>query len=102
MRVFFPHHPQLLPQIQAYSERYRHVLTLTLAPLTVPGGEASKNNPTLIEDLQRQMDRVGLCRHSYVVGIGGGAVLDMVGYAAATAHRGIRLIPGADDSTGTE
>jgi 3-dehydroquinate synthase len=27
-----------------------------------------------------------------VLGIGGGAVLDMVGYAAATAHRGIRLI----------
>ena len=38
------------------------------------------------------MDRVGLCRHSYVVGIGGGAVLDMVGYTAAVAHRGIRLI----------
>ncbi|GGK74225.1 hypothetical protein GCM10011405_22880 [Rufibacter glacialis] len=34
----------------------------------------------------------GVCRHSYVVAIGGGAVLDMVGFAAATAHRGIRLI----------
>jgi len=34
----------------------------------------------------------GLCRHSYVVVAGGGAVLDMAGYAASTAHRGVRLI----------
>ena len=33
-----------------------------------------------------------LDRHSYVGAIGGGAVLDVVGYAAAMAHRGIRLI----------
>jgi 3-dehydroquinate synthase len=33
-----------------------------------------------------------LCRHSYALVIGGGAVLDAMGYAAATAHRGIRLI----------
>jgi 3-dehydroquinate synthase len=34
----------------------------------------------------------GICRHSFVVAIGGGAVLDMAGYAAATSHRGVRLI----------
>ena len=33
-----------------------------------------------------------MCRHSYVIVIGGGAALDMVGFAAATAHRGLRLI----------
>ena len=33
-----------------------------------------------------------MCRHSYVIVIGGGAALDMVGLAAATAHRGLRLI----------
>ena len=31
-------------------------------------------------------------RHSYIIGIGGGAVLDAVGWVAATAHRGIRHI----------
>ncbi|PSN18230.1 3-dehydroquinate synthase [filamentous cyanobacterium CCP5] len=86
------HHPKLAAQIVAYSDRYSADLTLTRNPLLVPGGEAAKNDPLLIEHLQRQMDAVGLCRHSYVVGIGGGAVLDMVGYAAATAHRGVRLI----------
>jgi 3-dehydroquinate synthase len=33
-----------------------------------------------------------LCRHSYVAAVGGGAVLDVVGYAASTVHRGVRLI----------
>jgi 3-dehydroquinate synthase len=87
-----PHHPQLLAQIEAYSDCYRSVLILTAKPIRVPGGEAAKNDPALVDYLQRQMDTIGLCRHSYVVAIGGGAVLDMVGYAAATAHRGIRLI----------
>jgi 3-dehydroquinate synthase len=31
-------------------------------------------------------------RHNHVVVVGGGALLDMVGLAAATAHRGVRLI----------
>jgi 3-dehydroquinate synthase len=34
----------------------------------------------------------GLCRQSFVLAVGGGAVLDAAGYAAATAHRGLRLI----------
>ena len=33
-----------------------------------------------------------MCRQSFVLAIGGGAVLDAVGYAAAIAHRGVRLI----------
>ncbi len=87
-----PHHPQLLAQVERYAEQHRETLTLAAPPMLVPGGEAAKNNPALIEQLQRQMDAGQLCRHSYVIGVGGGAVLDMVGYAAATAHRGIRLI----------
>src|ERR1043165_2572486 len=31
-------------------------------------------------------------RHSYIICVGGGALLDMVGLAAATAHRGVRHI----------
>ena len=33
-----------------------------------------------------------MCRHSYVIIVGGGASLDLVGFAASTAHRGVRLI----------
>ena len=83
---------QLLEKLSAYAERYQDVFKLAFEPLVVPGGEAVKNEPKLIDQIHEVIDTVGLCRHSYVLGIGGGAVLDMVGYAAATAHRGIRLI----------
>ena len=56
------------------------------------GGEAVKRNPKLIEEMWSAFNEVNLDRRSYVLAIGGGAVLDAVGYAAATAHRGIRLI----------
>lgn len=63
------------------------------APVAVvPGGEQSKNEPRLVEQLQRQLVTCGLDRHSYVVAVGGGAMLDLVGYVAATTHRGIRHI----------
>jgi 3-dehydroquinate synthase len=45
-----------------------------------------------VTTVQEAIHRLRICRHSYVLAIGGGAVLDMVGYAAATAHRGVRLI----------
>lgn len=60
--------------------------------VTVPGGEPAKNDPALVERIIDAVDRYGIDRHSYVVGIGGGSVLDLVGYAAAIAHRGIRHI----------
>jgi len=54
------------------------------------GGEQLKNDLSHLKNLYQKIDSVKLCRHSYLVGIGGGALLDMVGFAAATAHRGIR------------
>ena len=86
------HYDGLLEQLAAYTDWYGDILTLGVDPMIVPGGEAAKNDPSLIERIHQLIDAVGLCRHSYVLAIGGGAVLDMVGYAAATAHRGIRLI----------
>src|SRR5690606_31311564 len=37
-------------------------------------------------------NKYGIDRHSFIVAIGGGAVIDMAGFSAAIAHRGIRLI----------
>lgn len=61
-------------------------------PLVVPGGEAAKNDPSLPGLLHAAIARHGLCRHSFLVAVGGGAMLDLAGFAAATAHRGVRLI----------
>ncbi len=86
------HHDRLLKQLADYSDRYEHILRLIGDPIIVPGGEAAKNTPSLVDQIHQVIERVGLCRHSYVLAIGGGSVLDMVGYAAATAHRGVRLL----------
>lgn len=58
----------------------------------VPGGEAIKNDVHILERMLKVFNHADLDRRSYVVAIGGGAVLDAVGFAAAIAHRGIRLI----------
>lgn len=86
------HHQHLSKKLQAYTERYEDFLTLVDQPIIVIGGESAKNSPKLIDNIHSYINKVGLCRHSYILAIGGGAVLDMVGFAAATAHRGIRLI----------
>lgn len=59
---------------------------------TVPGGEKIKQELTWIEGIQDAVHMKGIDRHSYVIAIGGGAVLDAVGLAAATAHRGVRHV----------
>lgn len=83
--------PDLKRRISTYVDAYTGIaLAGPIEPIV--GGEASKNDPTLVTELQRRFVDRGLDRHSYVVCIGGGAVLDLVGYAAATTHRGIRHI----------
>jgi 3-dehydroquinate synthase len=61
-------------------------------PRGVPGGEVAKNSPAVIERLLAEIHDAGLDRRSYIIAIGGGAMLDASGYAAAIAHRGIRLV----------
>ena len=85
-------HPQLIEQIEAYTSHFADKLNLAAKPIIIPGGEEAKNDPLLVNKIQIIAEQVGLCRHSYILAIGGGAVVDLVGYAAATAHRGIRLI----------
>lgn len=58
----------------------------------VPGGEAIKNDVHILERMLKVFEAADLDRRSYVVVIGGGAALDAVGFAAAIAHRGLRLV----------
>jgi 3-dehydroquinate synthase len=86
------HHPSLIKDIENYCREHADVLTLAAPVLVVPGGETIKNDPRHVMAILRAIHDAALCRHSYVAAVGGGAVLDAVGYAAATAHRGIRMI----------
>lgn len=83
--------PNLISDIKGYFELHREV-NLISDIMIIPGGEASKNNISLFDQLVDAVDVHGIDRHSYIAAIGGGAVLDLVGYAAAVSHRGIKHI----------
>ena len=85
-------HPELISQIKTYVAAYPSRLALVAEPLVVAGGEACKNDPEAYQQVVEATHLHGIDRHSYIAAIGGGAVLDMVGFAAAISHRGIRLI----------
>jgi 3-dehydroquinate synthase len=84
--------PNLLNDIRHYAKAYEDKFLLNSEPLVVPGGEISKNDESIFKKIVDATSIYGIDRHSYIVGIGGGAVLDMVGFAAAISHRGIRHI----------
>jgi 3-dehydroquinate synthase len=65
---------------------------LVCPPLVVSGGENVKNSRDLVEEIYAQIERHGIDRHSYLLAVGGGALLDAAGFAAATAHRGVRHV----------
>ena len=50
-------------------------------PQMVPGGEAVKNDVHILERMLKVLNEADMDRRSYVVVIGGGAVLDAVGFA---------------------
>ena len=84
-------HPGLADAITAYAAAHPGRLELVAPIEPVAGGEPAKTT-AVIEDLWRRLAELRIDRHAYVVAIGGGAVLDSVGFAAATLHRGVRLV----------
>ncbi|WP_434628443.1 3-dehydroquinate synthase [Chromobacterium sp. CV08] len=86
------HRPGLAAQLERYAEHHGDALLLAAAPRLLPGGEAVKNDPSMLEALQQWLHEQHIDRHSAVVVIGGGALLDMAGFAAATVHRGVRVV----------
>lgn len=84
--------PDMAGRITAWFDAWAPVVRLVAPPLAVPGGEQVKNDRTHLEHVWAAIDGAHLCRHSYVLVVGGGAVLDTVGFGAATAHRGIPLV----------
>ena len=85
-------HPSLPQDIRAYFAAFPDALELVGPPVIVQGGEAVKNDFAHPLEILARINDVGLDRQSFVVVIGGGAVLDMVSFAAAIAHRGVRVI----------
>lgn len=84
--------PRLDREIRDWFEARGDRLNLVAPPLSLPGGEQLKDSCTHVREILSAIDHHHLDRHSYVLAIGGGALLDVVGLAAATAHRGVRHV----------
>ena len=84
--------PELPGRIERFCDAHRDRLDLVAPPRAVIGGERIKSELTHIEAVQDAIHAQRIDRHSCVVAIGGGAVLDAVGLAAATVHRGVRHV----------
>ena len=82
----------LAAAITLYAQRHAESIELACAPIAVPGGEKVKSELHFVESFQQTLFDLHIDRHSYVVAVGGGAVLDAVGLVAATTHRGVRHI----------
>ena len=85
-------HPTIGEEVIAFFSQHHPRVALADEPFVVEGGEACKNNWSLVEGLWTLINEARMDRHSTILAIGGGAFLDLVGLAAATAHRGIRLV----------
>src|SRR5471032_572725 len=82
--------PNLSRQIENYFSAHAEKLQLVCPPILITGGERAKNSDKFVAEIHSQIDRHHIDRHSYLIAIGGGALLDVAGFAAATAHRGVR------------
>ena len=84
-------HPYLKESIKQYFHGENQI-SLIDEILVLPGGELVKNEPEYLNKTLLAINEYGIDRHSFVAAIGGGAFLDMVGYASCIAHRGVKHI----------
>jgi 3-dehydroquinate synthase len=84
--------PALAAQLESWFRHHADSVKLVGPPFILEGGERVKNSYFHVSEIHSLIDRFHIDRHSYVIAIGGGALLDLVGLAAATAHRGVRHV----------
>jgi 3-dehydroquinate synthase len=82
----------LIKNIKDYFKINKKYINLVKEPILITGGEKSKNHYSIIKCIYKIIDENKICRKSYIIAIGGGTIQDLIGFAAATAHRGIKLI----------
>ena len=84
--------PDLLPRIMRYAQQHSDHLEIVGDVVVVPGGEAVKNQHDCVEHMLRDLALRRIDRQSFALAVGGGAMLDAAGFAAAIFHRGVRHI----------
>ncbi len=84
--------PGIADKIKRWFAARTDRLKLEHEPVALAGGEGVKNDFSQLERVWTVVNESKLCRHSFVIALGGGAVLDLVGFGAATSHRGIPIV----------
>ena len=84
--------PGLIDRIKEYFHARPGQLELAEPPQIVSGGEAAKNGWGPVRDVMWTLGNLHMDRQSFVIAAGGGAMLDMVGFATSLVHRGLRLV----------
>lgn len=85
-------HGTIVSDIGQYFRARKDRLELACPPLVMPGGESAKTSWNAVGDLISTLGRLHMDRQGFVIAVGGGSLLDMVGFAAAIVHRGLRLV----------
>jgi len=86
------YHSKIVENIKDFFKTNEMNIILQCNPILITGGEKVKNHYMIIKYLYNIIHKYKICRQSYIMTIGGGSLLDAVGFASSTAHRGVKLI----------
>src|SRR3989339_284066 len=70
----------LFDRIYLWFEHYKDIFHLVQEPVVFPGGEGVKNSWDHVHRTTRIMNDSGMDRHGLILALGGGAMLDMIGF----------------------
>ncbi len=84
--------PHLVQQIRDYFAAHTDSLELAGGVRMIPGGAAAKRGYTHLSAVLTELGNLHLDRQSFVLGIGGGSMLDALGVAVSLVHRGLRMV----------
>jgi 3-dehydroquinate synthase len=84
--------PDITDRLGAYAAAHPEIFAALDDPFVLPGGEECKTELGWLPELLERFACDQICRHSFVLAIGGGSLLDAAGHAASLAHRGVRLV----------
>src|ERR1019366_1568447 len=82
----------LADAVGKYFSSHGRSAELVAPPLICNGGELAKASWTSVAEIHAAINEHHIDRHSFLIAVGGGALLDAAGLAAATAHRGVRHV----------
>ena len=88
--VALVHQPSLADRAAELTDALRDG-GFTVAPVLVPDAEDAKT-VTVLDDCWTAFGAAGLGRGDAVIGLGGGSVTDLAGFAAASWMRGVRVV----------